>query len=64
MASHAFFFFATPTQNLTGTLRTAKKRGFVMYHAEMLLSGVHDSITITLQADDIPASDLDTCVYL
>lgn len=35
-----------------------------MYHAEMLLSGVHDSITITLQADDIPASDLDTCVYL
>ena len=28
----------------------------------MLLAGVHDSIAITLQADAIPDSDLDTCM--
>ncbi|EGD72484.1 hypothetical protein PTSG_00510 [Salpingoeca rosetta] len=50
-------------ENLSGTLRTAKKQQIVSYGAEMLLKGLHDGVTITLLRDGLQDSNLDTYTY-
>jgi len=38
---------------LVGTLKSAKKRGFIDYKGQMLLKGMHDEVTITISEKGI-----------
>ena len=47
---------------LVGTLKSAKKRGYVNFKGQMLLKGPHDNVVITITKEGLKHADEAPCM--